>query len=365
MFVYTTTIWTPYHESICRELGNRLGDSFRLVLTEPIDSTRNLGWELDPPREPWIVRPPLTRDDIDMGLWAEMILQPEVAVIGAVYGHRSLFRAVDARVSSGKKTFFMAERPFKKGLHLTDFLRPYNWYVWWRLHRRYDHRNVHILAIGNGVREDLRFLRVKRATISPWGYFPAISRVPTRKVASNYLRICWCGRMVPCKHVEVLITAVSLLPVETRARCRVVIAGDGEMRDEWMSLSRKLKMGNIISFLPMLPHDEALGLMADSDVYAFPSDGEEGWGVALEEAMDKCCVPIACQDAGAASRLIEDGASGYLVPNGDAETFAKVIDRLIADHALIHKIGRAAWERVQKNSPSIGVVQLLSSCKML
>ena len=44
MIAYYTTIWTPYHETICRELNDLLGGSFRLVLTQPVVNECNLGW---------------------------------------------------------------------------------------------------------------------------------------------------------------------------------------------------------------------------------------------------------------------------------------------------------------------------------
>lgn len=360
MLVYYTTIWTPYHETICRELANRLGDEFKLVLTEPIDASRNFGWDLRAPKESWIIPPPDSYDQLNEGIWPRLILSADIAVLGALCGHRALFRAVDKRVSSEKLTFFMGERPFKQGLKFLDFLCPYNWYVWWRLHRRYNRRNVHFLAIGHGVRDDLTFLRVHNATIHPWAYFPAVSSKPPEKTDSKFLRICWCGRMIACKHVEVLLQAVASLPSDVMCQCRVTIAGEGEMRTRWMSLAAELHLGAVVSFLPVIQHDKALFLMETSDVYVFPSDGEEGWGVAVEEAMDKGCVPIACREAGAPRALIEDGVSGFFFPVGDARCLAEKIIWLLNEPVARRKMGAAAWRCVQRRSPQAGVKQLLS-----
>lgn len=363
MIAYYTTTWTPYHETICRELASRLGGDFKLVLTRPIDSSRNLGWDLRPPVESWIICPPDSHDQVDSGVWPRLIKKAEIVVLGALYEHRALFRAVDERVLSGKLTFFMAERPFKRGLKFHDFLRPYNWYVWWRLHRRYNHRNVHFLAIGNGVREDLGFLRVRKATIHSWAYFPAVSPGPTIKPRSPYLRICWCGRMIACKHVEVLLQAVARLPSEVLSRCRVTIAGDGVMRDQWIALAKELHLENAVSFLPMLSHGKVLSLMADSDVYVFPSDGEEGWGVALGEAMDKCCVPVACASAGASQTLIANGENGFCFDVGDIDKVAECLVYLDCHREDLERLGVCAWASVQQWSAERGADKLVKLFK--
>ena len=363
MIAYYTTIWTPYHETICRELNDLLGGSFRLVLTQPVGNECNLGWSLRPPDYGWIVRPPSPKEPMDGGIWVEMILSAEILFVGALYGSRALFAAVDKRVRSGKLTFFMGERPFKEGVRAKDFLRPYNWYVWWRLHRRYNRKNAHFLSIGRGVCEALRFLRVSKASIWKWAYFPAVSKICTEKTVSAKLRICWCGRMIPCKNVQVLIRAVGLLTEADRDRCAVVIAGEGETKAACVSLANELGLNDAIIFRPVLSHEEVLDLMSLSDVYVFPSNGEEGWGVALEEAMDRGCVPIACEEAGAAHDLIEDGASGFLFKNGDAETLSAKLAWLLHHPAERKEMGNKAWESVQEWSPKTGaerVVEMVS-----
>ena len=360
MIVYYTTIWTPYHETVCHELAKRLGDSFRLVLTRPIDRNRKLGWDLCPPNEPWIIHPPESKEQARDGVWVELLSSAVVAVVGSLFESRSLFAAVDARVAAGKLTFFMGERLFKKGIHAKDFLRPYNWYLWWRLHRRYNRSNVHYLAIGQGVVQDLKFLRASKIHIWKWAYFPAVSECPMEKEESDVLRICWCGRMIPCKNVDLLIRAVGMLPAEDRVRCKVMVAGEGEMREPYVVLARGLGLEEVVAFRPLLPHAEMLDLMAGSDVYVFPSGGEEGWGVALEEAMDKCCAPIACGEAGSARDLIEDGVSGFIFNNGDAETLSKRIAWLLHNPSKRQEMGRNAWRSVQDWSPKTGAERLVS-----
>lgn len=359
MTVYYTTTWTPYHETICRELANRLGDDFKMVLTRPIDKTRNVGWNLCPPNEQWIIQPPETMDQVKDGIWPELMATVDVAIVGSLFEHKSLFAAVDARVSAGRLTFFMGERPFKAGIRFLDFLRLYNWYLWWRLHRRYNHENVHYLAIGQGVVEDLRFLRASKIHIWKWAYFPAVSEKPTEKAESDCLRICWCGRMIPCKNVDVLIRAVGILPKADRMRCKVTIAGDGETQGRCVTLTRELGIEDSVTFMPLLPHDEMLALMSASDVYIFPSGKEEGWGVAMEEAMDRCCVPIASSVAGATPDLVEDGVSGFIFNPSYVETLAQKISWLLHNPKQRLEMGRRAWMSVQEWSPSKGAERLV------
>lgn len=365
MIAYVTNIWTHYQDAICRELAKRIGeDRFRLVLTRPKDQRitsgdmhDKMGWELQPPDEPWIMRPPETEAEIPSGIWPELIRTAEVAIVGALHGNRSLFRAVDERVASGRLTFFMGERPFKNGIHIKDWLRPYNWYLWWRLHRRYNRTNVHFLAIGQGVMEDLRFLRTGKMRKWRWAYFPPVSEKPVAKKESDRLRICWCGRMIACKKVEYLIRAISLLPHKVRDKCEVTIVGEGEMRSEWIDLANRLNLNDVIVFKPLMSLGEVHSLMEKSDIYVFPSNGEEGWGVALEEAMDRCCVPIANVKAGA-TVLVEDGINGFSFKDGDVAWIADRIVWLSEHREEMRTMGVAAWRSVQCWSPRVGVERL-------
>ena len=214
------------------------------------------------------------------------------------------------------------------------------------------------LAIGKGVYEDLRFLRVSKAHIWKWAYFPAVSKSPAVKTDSGKLKICWCGRMIPCKNVDVMIRAIGLLPDEDRKRCTVTIAGEGETKESCVSLASELGLMDTIDFRPVLPHDDVLYLMSESDVYVFPSNGEEGWGVALEEAMDRCCVPVACEEAGA-SVLIEDGVSGFLFKNNDSMTLSARLAWLLRHPAQRNEMGGKAWETVQRWSPETGAGRII------
>lgn len=364
MIVYYTTIWTPYHESICRALAARLGNAFRLVLTRPIDDTRNLGWSLSPPHEPWIVQPPREFDDVEGGPWASLLESADVAIVGSLLERRSLFAALDRRIRSNRPTYFMSERLFKKKLSWIEYLKPYNWYLWLRLHNRYDNDNVHILAIGQGVEEDFGFLKVRKPSIHRWAYFPRLSDSPVMKKRGVRLRIAWCGRMIACKHVDHLIRAVAILSEQEKNRIFVTIAGEGPERAYCEELVKQLNLSSIISINSILPHDEMIGLLEQTDVYVFPSDREEGWGVALEEAMDCCCVPIASRQAGSAPFLIEDCFSGFTYEFGDINRIASCISLLLRDADLLDLMGGRARSAVQRLNVETGVEKLINILKI-
>jgi glycosyltransferase involved in cell wall biosynthesis len=152
---------------------------------------------------------------------------------------------------------------------------------------------------------------------------PELSDAPAEKTQHCEFRIGWCGRMIGWKHPDHILRAVALLPEEYRKRCRVSLVGDGECKSSLVALATELKLSDIVEFKPYMTVAEVAEWMAGLDVYLFPSDIEEGWGVVLAEAMDRCCVPIACVEAGATLDLIDDGENGFVFEKNEIGRIAK------------------------------------------
>jgi glycosyltransferase involved in cell wall biosynthesis len=82
-----------------------------------------------------------------------------------------------------------------------------------------------------------------------------------------------------------------------------------------------------------------------SDVFVLPSRLET-WGDVFLEAMayGLPCIGVSGE---AMSEIIVDGATGVVVPPGDAQELANAMMRLLSDPALRRQWGRAARQRVE------------------
>lgn len=70
----------------------------------------------------------------------------------------------------------------------------------------------------------------------------------------------------------------------------------------------------------------------------------EPFGMVLIEAM-ACGVPCVAYDCPSGPRtIIRDGENGFLIPDGDEDTFVNRLEQLMQDHELRKKMGVAAKE---------------------
>ena len=90
-----------------------------------------------------------------------------------------------------------------------------------------------------------------------------------------------------------------------------------------------------------------------ADVFVQPSH-VEGMSNALLEAMASG-LPAVATAVGAAPQMIEDGASGFLVPPGRPDALADALEHLLADSALRRSMGEMA-ERSSRGRYSISAV---------
>jgi glycosyltransferase involved in cell wall biosynthesis len=73
----------------------------------------------------------------------------------------------------------------------------------------------------------------------------------------------------------------------------------------------------------------------------------EGFPISILEAM-RAGLPVVASAVGGIGESVQDGQTGYLIPQGDAETLRERIGRLLTDSELrvrLGKEGRNSYER--------------------
>ena len=97
-------------------------------------------------------------------------------------------------------------------------------------------------------------------------------------------------------------------------------------------------------------------LLCRALVHAAPSRFEAGPGLANLEAM-ACGLPVVACSGSGSSEVIADGASGLLVPPGDAAALSAALRRLLADAALRARLGSAARAAVEADHEATACVR--------
>lgn len=124
---------------------------------------------------------------------------------------------------------------------------------------------------------------------------------------------------------------------------KLLLAGDGNLRDSLKSQAGKLGVSESIKFLGL--RDDVEELLAISDVGVFPSL-YEGLGLALVEMMSMQ-LPVVGSYIPPLLEVVSPGECGLLVPPAEPQPLAKALIRLLKDGRLRQEMGTRARKRVE------------------
>jgi colanic acid/amylovoran biosynthesis glycosyltransferase len=147
------------------------------------------------------------------------------------------------------------------------------------------------------------------------------------------------GRLVEKKGTKVLIEALANV-----ADAKLIVIGDGPLRTALQRQAREL--GDRVRFLGELPSDEVAQWMRRASVLAAPSltaaDGDaEGLPNVVVEAAASGLPVVGTRHSGI-PEAIEDGVTGFLVPEGHAEALAARLAEVLGSESLRREMGVAA-----------------------
>jgi glycosyltransferase involved in cell wall biosynthesis/protein-tyrosine-phosphatase len=148
------------------------------------------------------------------------------------------------------------------------------------------------------------------------------------------------GRLSAVKGHDTFIRAVRQV-LDQEPHARFVIAGDGPLDDDLRSLAAQLGVDRACVFAGA--RGDINNLLAALDVFVLPSLNE-GLPMAVLEAM-AAGKPVVVSRVGGLPEVIQHGASGLLVPPGDAHALARACVDLARDREWASRIG-AAGQRV-------------------
>jgi len=161
---------------------------------------------------------------------------------------------------------------------------------------------------------------------------------PVQQDRSRQVTILSVGRLVPQKYQECLIRAVRELGLDAR----LVLIGDGELREPLERLVSELGMDGQVTFCRAVPHAEIARQYAEADIFAIATH-HEGFCIPVLEAM-AAGLPVVASRIGPIEEIVGD--AGFLVDNYPA-AFAAALDPLVKDASLRHAMGMRAAERAR------------------
>lgn len=126
-----------------------------------------------------------------------------------------------------------------------------------------------------------------------------------------------------------------------RMPARLLMIGDGPLRQECMELADELEIAGRVQFLESTPSIEKF--MSVADLLLLPSE-QESFGLVALEAMASG-VPVVASRVGGLPELVEEGKTGFLRPMGDIPAMLEASLEILTNRARRRAMGEAARAR--------------------
>jgi glycosyltransferase involved in cell wall biosynthesis len=142
---------------------------------------------------------------------------------------------------------------------------------------------------------------------------------------------------------------------------KAVIVGQGELRQEFSDLARRLGISGRVIFAGPVSEADLPKYYRLADAFAFPStDKSEAFGIAALEAM-ACGVPVVASNFPGVRVIVRDGQTGWRCQPGSVSSLAVRLTDLLADPDTRQRFGETARKMaVLEYSESVRATKLES-----
>lgn len=175
-------------------------------------------------------------------------------------------------------------------------------------------------------------------------------------------RVLMVGRFVEKKGFEFGIRAFAAC-LGQGLRAELVIVGQGPREPLLRDLVLELGVGAAVRFTGALPSREVAALLADADVLMAPSvvgiHGDRESGVIVLKEASASQVAVLGTLHGGIPEVIDDGSTGYLVPERDVGALSARLGELLRDPALRSAMGSAGRAKMERQYDLTRQVQQL------
>ena len=154
-------------------------------------------------------------------------------------------------------------------------------------------------------------------------------------------RIAMTARLEVHKDQPTLIRAAALLKTQGHP-IEVWLIGEGSRRTELQQLINELNVADNVKLLGS--RRDVPALLSQCDLFVFQALRDEGFGIALAEAM-AARLPIVATNVGACREVLEAGRCGFLVPEQDPHAMAQGILQVLQEGEVKASRTKAAYQR--------------------
>ena len=201
------------------------------------------------------------------------------------------------------------------------------------------YRNTPFISISESTRDDLlrRGIAPEHVRVSHCGIARPAIEAPS--IDKRPRRVTYVGRLERYKQVDLLLHAMARL-AERFPDAEIVVIGRGADRERLERVAAEAGVAGRTRFAGFVSDAERDALLAETRVSVCPSP-KEGWGLTVIES-NALGTPVVATDAPGLRDSVDDGRTGFLVPDGDVTALADRIGQLLDDDALAAEMSAAA-----------------------
>jgi glycosyltransferase involved in cell wall biosynthesis len=166
---------------------------------------------------------------------------------------------------------------------------------------------------------------------------------PIRVSQADKIILGTAGRLEKVKNHKFLIEAAKRLK-ERGAQFKLLIAGEGSLKNELTAYAKSMGVENEIEFLGFI--DDIASFMAAIDVFVL-SSFSEGFGYVLIEAM-AFKKPVIAFNHSSSPEIVIDQQTGFLIAKNDTEQFVERTLMLLKNRNLCEQFGENGRKRVEE-----------------
>lgn len=225
---------------------------------------------------------------------------------------------------------------FVLGLYIYLSEKPIPWF----------YKGFQIMVISESTKEDLvkrglppEDIHVVHCGIDHTLYHhdPSVPKDPTPTVI-------YLGRLKKYKSVDHLLMAFSLT-LKKIPEAKLVVVGDGDYKDNLMSLANSLNLGDRVEFTGYVDETEKVKKLQKAWVAVYPSL-KEGWGLTNIEA-NACGTPVIASNVPGLKDSVVHGKTGLLSEYGDVQRLSEYLIRILSDKKYREELalGGLAWAK--------------------
>ncbi len=213
--------------------------------------------------------------------------------------------------------------------------------------------HVKAYLVSRGMKEELIFIAQNTADNELYAKMPTEEEKRSFRekygLAENEPALLYVGRFSAEKGPKELLKALKLV----KDPPKLIMIGKGPEKEWCENFARENDLP--VTFAGYVANEELYRYYNALTIVVIPSvdmpELKEAWSLTVNECMNQGCVAIATESVGAAAGgLVEDGKTGFIVPERDPEKMAAAIEKLIADKELRETLSKnaktkiAAWD---------------------